>query len=220
MEKNEIYFNKDHNGTKEKTIIITETDDILIPFEVQYSFCKPNNVKSILNFYIKNINKYNILIDDRLILAISYLAIYFDDLLIYDTSSNSIITLFQFINKYIFNNRVRIFDRNKLNNILFIYTFVKCRCNHLFINWKIETCIKSVLKYNIYLPHVFNCEVLLDYIENTETNLKIIQQYTPKNIYNDFSVDDDLKQLDLKNKNELLMELLNIKKYKSKIIFL
>lgn len=220
MKKNDIYFNKNYNGTKEKTIIITELDNILIPFEVQYVFFKSNNIKSILNFYIKNINKYNILIDDRLILAISYLAIYFDDLLIYDTSSNSIITLFQFVNKYIFNNRVRIFNRNKLNNILFIYTFIKCRCNHLFINWKIENCIKSVSKYDIYLPHVFNCEILLDYIENTETELKIIQQYTPKNIYNTFSINDDLGQLDLKNKNELLMELLNIIKYKSKIIFL
>lgn len=217
---NELYCNKNYNGTNEKTIIITELNNILIPFNTEYAFFQPNNIKSILDFYINNINKYNIIIDDRLILAISYLAIYFNDLLIYDTSSNSIITLFQFVNKYIFNNRVRVFDRYKLNNILFTYTFIKYRCNHLLINWKIENCIKSVLKYKTYLPHVFNCEILLDYIETTENDLKIIQNYKPKDIYNSFFVNDDLTQINLKNKNELLMELLNIKKYKSKIVLL
>ena len=39
---------------------------------------------------------FDILIDNRLALAISYLSIYYDDLLIYDTSSNSIITLFKY----------------------------------------------------------------------------------------------------------------------------
>lgn len=208
------------NGVQKKTIIILNIDNILIPFKTEYKFFNPNDIKSILEFYIQNINKYNILIDNRLVLAISYLAIYYNDLLIYDTSSNTIITLFQYVNKYLFNNRVRIFDRNKLNNILFIYAFIKYRCNNLCINWKIENCIKSVTKCETYLPHVFNCEVLLNYIETTETDLKIIQHYKAKDIYKEFFINDNLKPIPLLDKNELLMELLYIKQYKSKIVLL
>jgi len=220
MEKNKSYINRAINGVQKKTIIIINNNDILIPFKTECKIFNPNDIKSILEFYIQNINKYNILIDNRLVLAISYLSMYYDDLLIYDTSSNSIITLFQYANKYLFNNRVRIFDRNKLNNILFVYAFIKYRCNNLCINWKIENCIKSAMKCEMYLPHVFNCEVLLNYIETTEMDLKIIQHYKPKNIYNEFFINDNLKPLPLADKNELLMELLYIKQYKSKIILL
>lgn len=211
-------INKKVNGTFKKTILITEKADILVPFKVKYKFMNDNSVKSVLSFYLKYSEKYNILIDNRLILTISYLTFYVDDLLIYDSSSNKIISFYAFISKHIFNNKIRIFDKNKLNNVFFIYTFIKIRCSKLFVNWKLENCITSVQKFNC-IPTTVNIEVILDYLQNSEVgSLKYIQNYIPKDIYDSFFIDDNLKPLELKNKNELLMELIHINKYKSKYV--
>lgn len=213
-------ISKSVNGTKRKTILITEKDDIIVPFDVTYKFFDDNSIKSVLEFYLKKQKHYNILIDHRLLLTISYITFYIDDLLIYDTTSNKIISFYGFINKHIFNNKARMFDKNKLNNLFFIYTFIKIRCNKLFVNWKLENCIETV-QNSICMTKTINIEALLNYLESSELGtFELIQNYTPKDIYNCFFIDDNLKPLNLKNKHELLMELLHIKKFKSKFILI
>ena len=112
------------------------------------------------------------------------------------------------------------FDIDKLNNVFFIYTFIKIRCNKLFVNWKLENCIETIQKSNC-MTKTINIEALLNYLESSESGtFELIQNYTPKDIYESFFINDDLKPLDLKNKHELLMELLHIKRFKSKFILI
>lgn len=220
IQKPKWNISKSVNGTKKKTILITEKDDIIVPFDVKYAFFNDNSIKTVLEFYLKKQKHYNILIDHRLLLTISYLTFYINDLLIYDTSSNKIITFYNFINKHIFNNKTRMFDIDKLNNVFFIYTFIKIRCNKLFVNWKLENCIETIQKSNC-MTKTINIEALLNYLESSESGtFELIQNYTPKDIYESFFINDDLKPLDLKNKHELLMELLHIKRFKSKFILI
>lgn len=219
MEQINWFINIKANGTKNKTIYFCETDNILVPFKYKKIIVKDNNPKTSLELYLKYNKNYNIIVDNRLILTISYLSFYIEDLLIYDTSCNYIISFNKFVNKLLFNDKERIFDYNKITNLLFTYSFIKYRCNNLCINWKIDNGINSVNKFS-YLKHSYNIDCLLDYIQSINSNLELIQHYKPKNISEDFKLNDNLGKLKLKNKNELLMELFNIKQFKSNYLLL
>lgn len=207
------------NGSHIKNIMILEKYDILIPFEVELKFFNDNSAKTVLEYYIETSPKYNIIIDNRMLTTITYLSFFIEDLLIYDTSINKVVTFYKYINKQLFNNKERMFDRLKLSTTLYLYNFVKTRCNNLYVNWKLENCLNSVTKFS-YIKYSFNIEILIDYLQTSNDDISIIHNYKSKDIYNEFMLKDNYQKLNLKNKNELFMELLEIKKYKSKFILL
>lgn len=196
------------NGCKTKNILIGEKNDIIVPYEYEFIEFKFNEVEKILNFYYKYSDEYNIIIDDRMIYAISYLSFYFDDLIIFDTLSNKNITFFSFVNKLLFNNQIRILDRNKLNNILFTYSIIKFKCPKININWKIEYILESVKKIN-NIKFTYNINLLLMYLQNLNT--KYLRNYKIKDIKLSFLVKDSNKELEIDDKHQLLMELLYLK---------
>jgi hypothetical protein len=213
------FFNNKINGTKNNTILLCENDDILVPFKHETKFVKDINPKSNLDYYINNAKEFNIVIDNRLILTISYLAFYIDDLLIYDTACNYVVSFNKFVNKLLFNDHERIFDRLKITNLLFTYSFIKYRCYDLCLNWKIEIGLNTINNFN-YLPHSYNIDYLLYYIQSVNPDIELIRNYKPKNISELFKINDNLTKLGLKNKNELLMELFTIKQFKSNYLLL
>lgn len=219
MEQIHWFINVKTNGSKQKTIYISENDNVLVPFQHECILVKDINSKSTLDLYLKYNEDYNVIIDNRLLLTISYLAFYIDDLLIYDTSCNYIISFHKFVNKLLFNDKERLFNKHKMTNLLFTYSFIKFRCQNLCINWKIDNGIESVNKFN-YIPYAYNINCLLDYIQLTIPNSELIPSYKSKNIAHFFKLNDDLKKINLKNKNELLMELFNIKQYISNHLLL
>ena len=196
------------NGCKIKNILIGEKNDIIVPYEYEFIEFKFNEIEKILNFYYKYSDEYNIILDDRMIYAISYLSFYFDDLIIFDTLSNKNITFFSFVNKLLFNNQIRILDRNKLNNILFTYSIIKFKCPKININWKIEYILESVKKIN-NIKFTYNINLLLMYLQNLNT--KYLRNYKIKDIKLSFLVKDSNKELEINDKHQLLMELLYLK---------
>lgn len=219
MEEIHWFINTKINGSKPKTIYICENDNVLIPFKCEPILVKDINPKSTLELYSKYNMDYNIVVDNRLLLTISYLAFYIDDMLIYDTSCNYIISFNKFVNKLLFNDKERLFNKHKIRNLLFTYSFIKFRCSNLYINWKIDNGIETINKFN-YLPHTYNINCLLDYIQSVNPNSELIPNYKTKNIVQAFKIGNNLTKLNLKNKNELLMELFNIKQFISNHLML
>lgn len=205
------------NGTKKEYLIISESDDVLVPFKYTFIESNDTNIKTNFDNYVKNIPRYNILIDCRMMITITYMSSYFNDVLVYDSGTNKIITFNTFSVKRLFAGQVKICDQDTIQSAMFIYIFVKFFCRKLAINWSVSSAIRAVSGKK-YLKHSINIRCLIDYLIDTKFDCctHILTNYT--HIADRMKIQDSIIPFDT-TRNDLMMELREINKDSSFILF-
>lgn len=179
------------NGTHKKNIIFGPEDSIFIDFEYEYYKTNDNDVKKNLEKYLDLIEDYNIIIDYSMILTITYLSFYVDDILIYDTTNNTVITFYGYTHKRLFNDHDKLTNVNEMKLVMFIYIFIKIFCRELNLTWNIDLAVQTV-RNKSYLKGSFNLKCITEYL------LKINTEFIPHKFESEKTI-DVIKYLKIQN---------------------
>ena len=189
-EKNndETIFNETTlNGSFKDTFILRETDDsfILFPHSTQII----SSLSQFWEFYDAHKSTHNILIDSRMVDYIAYATIkYGDDVLIYDSYSGKIMTIYYFCSNH-FHIQTNELTITQIKQLFIMYLLVIVYARDLSIQWNINNLIRCIktndnLIYNIHDPNANFFNMIINYIgtqQNTTANsrniLKIINYF-------------------------------------------
>lgn len=174
------------NGTYSEFLVIGPKDNFYISFTDKYEYyeVQDNRLQPVFDIYEQFKDSKNIIIDDRLTLQICYLSFKYDDLLIYDISTNKIETFVQYVNSRYIRKKVEFISINRLKMIFYLYVFTRIICKSSPFQWNIGMAIAAT-KGKQYMPSSINIDIIVDYIEHlgvynprlTNRQLCSIQQY-------------------------------------------
>ena len=181
------------NGTHPSTVYICQNNDIYIPFDVETFITNDENILTNYNHFINNYTTKNILIDSRLIKTICYISNIIDDILIYDTNTNEIISF----SRYVIDKMGTILNIEECKEILNLYIFV---IFFIKTTWNCELALKCIRKIknvkiiysSIYLPYI------IDYVEEINkksTNSRIVKKMKYIDITSEIKIKDGIKKL-------------------------
>lgn len=161
------------NGIKKNYVIFGEQDDVFINFKYKFFQTKDTDLKTNVEEYIKTVQHSNVLIDIRLSLTISYLAFLFDDILIYNSGTNTILTFNSYAVKTLFAGYNKIYDQHEIKTILFIYNFVyQFFSKQTPFIWNSDMAIKAVHNKPC-MKNAINIETIVEYLNNIKFDLSI-----------------------------------------------
>lgn len=203
------------NGIKNDYVIFGEQDDVFINFD--YTFFKTRDVdlKTNIEEYLKIIQHANVLIDIRLSLTISYLSFLFDDILIYNSGTNSVLTFNSYAVKTLFAGHNKIYDQYEIKTLLFIYNFVyQFFSKQSPFMWNSDIAIKAVHNKPC-LKNAINIETIIDYLNNIKFDLNTRSDISRIDIKQSLHIDDNMQYFKSCQGNifKELIELKNITKY-------
>lgn len=203
------------NGIRNDYVIFGEQDDVFVNFKYRFFETKDTNLKTNLNKYIEEIKKSNVLIDIRMSLTISYLSFMFDDILIYNSGTNTILTFNSYAVKTLFAGYNKIYDQYEIKTILFIYNFVyQFFSKQTPFIWNSDVAIKAVHD-KPFMKKAINVEALIDYLSDVKFNLATTTNYPAINIKECLRLDDDMKYFNSCQGNifKELVDLRNVSKF-------
>lgn len=198
------------NGIKKNYVIFGEQDDVFIDFKYKFFQTKDTNLKTNVEEYIKTVQHSNVLIDIRLSLTISYLSFLFDDILIYNSGTNTVLTFNSYAVKTLFAGYNKIFDQYEIKTVLFIYNFVyQFFSKQTPFMWNSDMAIKAVHNKPC-LKNAVNVEAIIDYLNNIKFDLSVKSNIPPIDIKKHLHLNDDMKCFESCQGN-IFKELLDLK---------
>ena len=203
------------NGIKNNYVIFGEQDDVFINFDYTFFKTKDTNLKTNVEEYLKFIQHSNVLIDIRLSLTISYLSFLFDDILIYNSGTNSVLTFNSYAVKTLFAGHNKIYDQHEIKTLLFIYNFVyQFFSRQSPFMWNSDIAIKAVHNKQ-YLKNAINIETIIDYLNNIKFDLNVRSDISRINIKQSLYINDNMQCFKSCQGNifKELIELKNISKF-------
>lgn len=163
------------NGSFENTYVLRQKDDTFIFFPYEVYIVK--NLKDFWSFYDSHKDTTNILIDSRLINYIAFGVIkYGEDLLIYDSYSSKIKSIYFFCSDY-FHIQTNELTISQIKQLFFMYLLILVFSKQLNISWDVYRLIKCIKTndYNIYFEHNPNIDIfdmVINYIKiQSQTNI-------------------------------------------------
>ena len=203
------------NGIRNDYIIFGEQDDVFINFKYNFFKTKDVNLKTNVEEYLRCVQHSNVLIDIRLSLTISYLAFLFDDILIYNSRTNNILTFNSYAVETLFSGYNKIYDQHEIKTILFIYNFIyQFFSKQTPFIWNSDIAIKAVHNKPI-MKNAINIETIIDYLNNIKFDLSTRPNIQPIDIKNKLHLCDNMECFDSCQGNIFreLLELQNTTKF-------
>lgn len=194
------HFLKDYiglNGTHIKTMYMCEVDDIYLTFadtlaDTLTIHTSPDaNVMTNYHTFITIYPHQNIIIDSRMMRTITYIAGVIDDLIIYNTDNNELMTLSRFVMSKSSCKSLRVCDAIQfLHLYTFANYFVKTQWNSSLAIKCVQQDAHHYLFNSMYVPH------LISYLEAVITKSYFIKRPKYVDIKQYVQMQDDMCSID------------------------
>lgn len=159
------------NGIRNNYVIFGEEDDVFVNFDYTFFKTRDIDLKTNLNKYIETVQNSNVLIDIRMNLTISYLSFIFDDILIYNSGTNTILSFNAYATKTLFAGYNKVFDQYEIKTILFIYNFVyQFFSKQTPFIWNSDMATKAVHN-KPYMRKAVNVDAIIAYLDTIKFDL-------------------------------------------------
>lgn len=181
------------NGLFKDFLIYGPEDNIYMPFTKKYEYVEltDNNFKKVFEHYSENRNKKNLIIDDRSIIFISYLSFFYNDILIYNTATTEINTLYQYISTKILRQNFKFYTPYRCKSILFLYVFITKICKKQNIQWNIGFAIKATKNIR-YIPYAIDLQMIINYFDLFNSYKPNLNNKKSINILNFLTIQDKI----------------------------